>query len=421
MKSNKLKKIITETKKASKELLELGSFQRKKILLILADQIKKNSKKILIENQKDIEIARKNFLNESLVERLMLNEARILDMAMAIRIIAIGEDNLFKIISEVKRPSGIEIKKVIFPLGLIAIIYESRPNVTIDAFSLCFKSGNALVLKGGKEIENTNKVLVDLIKKILKENNLNPNIINNLAGLKKEQVSEILINKNIDCVIPRGGKGLIEFVSKNSQIPVIITGASVVHTYIDKSADLNLAKKVILNAKERRVSICNALDTILLHEDILDKFLSLSEEELAEKKVELRADNNSYKFLKKLNYPNLRKAASLDFDTEFLDHILAIKSVKNFEEAISHIQQHSLGHSEAIITENKKQAADFYRKVDAACLYHNTSTQFGDGGEYGMGGEIGISTQKLHARGPFGYKELTTYKYLVKSNGAIRK
>ena len=253
MKSNKLKKIITETKKSSKELLELGSFQRKKILLILADQIKKKSKKILIENQKDIEIARKKFLNESLVERLMLNEARILDMAKAIRTIAIGEDNLFKIISEVKRPSGIEIKKVIFPLGLIAIIYESRPNVTIDAFSLCFKSGNALVLKGGKEIENTNKVLVVLIKKILKENNLNPNIINNLAGLKKEQVSEILINKNIDCVIPRGGKGLIEFVSKNSQVPVIITGASVVHTYIDKSADLNLAKKVILNAKERRV------------------------------------------------------------------------------------------------------------------------------------------------------------------------
>jgi len=420
MKSNELKNIIVKTKEASTDLLELSSFQRKKILLTLADQIEKNAQEILAENQKDILVARKNYLSETFIERLTLNKARIAEMARAIRIIAKDKDHLFKTISRIKRPSGIEIKKVIFPLGLVAIIYESRPNVTIDAFSLCFKSGNVVILKGGKEIENTNKILIRLIKEILEENDINPDAINNLGRVKKEQMVEILRNRLIDCVIPRGGRGLIEFVSENSQVPVIITGASVVHTYVDKSADLELAKKVILNAKRRRVSTCNALDVILLHENILNEFLALATKELVEKNIELRADNNAYKILRNLNYPNLKKAVSADFDTEFLDYILAIKTVKSFEEAIEHIQNHSLGHSEAIITKNKKQVAEFYKKIDAACLYCNTSTQFSDGGEYGMGGEIGISTQKLHARGPFSYPELTTYKYLVASRGAIR-
>jgi glutamate-5-semialdehyde dehydrogenase len=420
MKSNELKNIIAKTKEASMDLLELSSFQRKKILLTLADQIEKNAQEILAENQKDILVARKNYLSETFIERLTLNKARIAEMARATRIIAKDKDYLFKTISRIKRPSGIEIKKIIFPLGFIAIIYESRPNVTVDAFSLCFKSGNAVILKGGKEIENTNKFLIGLIKKVLKENNLNPSAVNNLGGIKKEQTLEILHSRCIDCAIPRGGKNLIEFVSKNAQVPVIITGASVVHTYVDKSADLELAKKVILNAKGRRVSICNALDVVLLHESILSKFLVLAAKELAEKNIELRVDNNAYKILRSLNYPNLKKAIFVDFDTEFLDYILAIKTVKNFDETVGHIQNHSLGHSEAIITKNKKQVAEFYKKIDAACLYHNTSTQFGDGGEYGMGGEIGISTQKLHARGPFSYRELTTYKYLVESDGAIR-
>lgn len=421
MKSNELKNIIAKTKEASKELLELSSFQRKKILLTLADQIEKNAQEILAENQKDILRAREDSLSENFIERLALDEAKIFNMAKATKIIAKDKDYLFRTISEIRRPSGIEIKKVTFPLGLVAIIYESRPNVTIDAFSLCFKSGNAVILKGGKEIVNTSSILVELIKKILEENNINQDVINSLVEIKKKQVIEILKNKSINCVIPRGGKGLIEFISQNSQVPVIVTGASVVHTYVDKSADLGLAKKVILNAKGRRVSICNALDVILLHENILNEFLALTAKELAEKNIELRADNSAYKILRNLNYPSLKKAIPVDFDTEFLGYILAIKTVKNFDEAVEHIQNHSLGHSEAIITKNRKQVAEFYKKIDAACLYHNTSTQFGDGGEYGMGGEIGISTQKLHARGPFSYRELSTYKYLVESEGAIRR
>ena len=256
------------------------------------------------------------------------------------------------------------------------------------------------------------------IKNIAK---IDENVIQNFGGMEKNLTQELLKNKNIDCLIPRGGKNLINFISQNAKVPVIITGASIVHTYIDESADLNLASRVVVNAKSRRVSICNALDVVLVHEKIIEKFLILIKENLFQKNIELRADNKSYKILKGLQYPFLKKATNDDFNIEFLDYILAIKTVRNFDEALLHIQNHSLGHSEAIITKSKKQVYEFFKKIDAACLYHNTSTQFSDGGEYGLGGEVGISTQKLHARGPFSYQALTTYKYLVKSNGAIRK
>jgi len=421
VKSNKLNKIIKQTKLASTELLNLTAEQRKRVLINLAELIKKNTNAIIKANLQDIKITRKNGRNESFIERLSLDKAKVISMADSLKQIAALPDKLFKTIEQRKRPSGLKIKKVVFPLGLIAMIYESRPNVTIDAFALSFKSGNGVIIKGGKEIANTNKVLVSLIKKVLAKSSINTNIILDLSAIDQKVTLELIKNEQIDCLIPRGGKGLINFVKENSKIPFIITGASVVHTYVDASADLNLAKKVILNAKARRVSICSALDVILLHKNIYKNFLKIIASELTNKNVEVRADENSFDVLKKLNYKKLKKASIKDFDTEFLDYILAIKTVNNFTEVLEHIKKHSLGHSEAIITKNKKQADEFFKQIDAACLYLNTSTQFSDGGEYGLGSEIGISTQKLHARGPFAYQELTTHKYLVESDGATRK
>ena len=416
----KIRKEITLAKQASETLLDLTAKDRKAILLELSDIILANSDKIIKANKKDIELAKTSGKQDSFIERLSLDKAKIDSMASSVEQIANHKDTLFETLEEYNRPSGIKIKKQRMPLGLIAIIYESRPNVTIDAFALCFKSGNAVILKGGKEIGNTNKILVSLIKQILSKFNINRNIVKDIKSAKRESTKIIIEDQQIDCLIPRGGKGLIDFVKNNAKIPVIITGASVVHTYIDKSADLNLAKKVIINAKTRRVSICNALDVVLVHKSVQEKFLKLIASDFAKKGVEIRADKKSYNILKKIKYPKLKKASLEDFDTEFLDHIIAIKTVKDFPEAIKHINKHTLGHSEAIITKSKKQAEEFFKRIDAACLYLNTSTQFGDGGEFGMGGEIGISTQKLHARGPFAYKELTTYKYFIESKGAIR-
>jgi len=421
MTSNNLKKIINQTKAASTGLLGLTAKQRSTVLLALAKSLSQNKTAIIKANFKDMAAGRRAGKAESFIERLSLDKPKIKAMTDSLKQIAAQPDRLFKIIKQSRRPSGLKIKRVIFPLGLVAMIYESRPNVTIDAFALSFKSGNAIILKGGKEIVNTNKILVDLIKKVLSKFAINAKIILDLSSIGREATLELVKNEQIDCLIPRGGQGLISFVKDHAKIPLIITGASVVHTYVDASADLTMAKKIILNAKTRRVSICNALDVILLHKNIYQNFLKLIAPSLEEKNMEIRADQKSFAVLKRLDYRKLKKAGSLDFDTEFLDYILAVKVINNFNEAMAHIKKHSLGHSEAIITKFKKQADEFFRKIDAACLYLNTSTQFSDGGEYGLGGEIGISTQKLHARGPFGQEALTTYKYLTESNGAIRK
>lgn len=418
---SKLKKDILTTKTAALGLLVLTANERKQALSRLAFLLLKNTKQIIAANRQDMLLARRSGKPESFVERLELDDKKIKSMADSIKSVANSKDNLFQTI-ETRRPSsGLIIKKVRYPLGLVAMIYESRPNVTIDAFAMAFKSGNAILLKGGKEIKHTNNILVKLIKKSLTDKKINGNIVRDLSGLDKNLVGELLSNRHIDCLIPRGGKNLINFVTANAKVPVIITGASVVHMYIDDTADLDMAKKLIINAKTRRVSICNALDVILLHQKIYKKILTSLAEDLSTKNVEIRADKQSYQILKKLNYPNLKLATAGDFDTEFLDYCLAIKVVRDFNQAIDHIREHSLGHSEAIVTKTKKHAEEFFRQIDAACLYLNTSTQFSDGGEFGMGGEIGISTQKLHARGPFAFPELTTYKYLVESKGKTRK
>ncbi|MDD5050233.1 MAG: glutamate-5-semialdehyde dehydrogenase [Candidatus Pacebacteria bacterium] len=421
MTANELKKNIADAKRASTSLLILTALERREVLLKLAELLERNSGRIIVLNQKDISIAKQNGKADSFIERLSLDKNKIIAMANATRAVAKQQDILFKTLEQRRRPNGLLIKKVRFPLGLVAMIYESRPNVTIDAFTLSFKSGNALLLKGGKEILFTNKILVRLIHEALATRHIDTNVVKNLSGLDKKFVIELMSNPSIDCLIPRGGKNLIDFVRKYARVPVIVTGASVVHTYVDSDANIESATRIILNAKMRRVSICNALDVVLLHRKVYAQMLRKLGPDLAEKRVQIRADRRSFDVLKKSRYPYLKHALAKDFDTEFLDYVLAIKVVNNFEEALQHISEHSLGHSEAIITRSKKHAEVFFRTIDAACLYLNTSTQFSDGGEFGMGGEIGISTQKLHARGPFSALELTTYKYLVKSDGAIRK
>lgn len=418
---NQLKKNIFLTKAAADSLIDLTAEDRKQVLLKLAGLLLANAEQIIAANRRDAILARQAGKAESFIERLELDREKIKSMADSVKLIAGFKDNLFEII-EARRPaSGLLIKKIRYPLGLIAMIYESRPNVTIEAFTMAFKSGNAILLKGGKEIMHTNKILVKLIRRSLADKKINSLVVSDLSGLDKKMANELLINRRIDCLIPRGGQNLINFVRAKAKIPMIITGASVVHMYVDDTADLNLAKELIINAKTRRVSICNALDVLLLHRKIYDKVLAALAGELAAKQVEIRADKLSRQILKKLSYPKLKSASIKDFDTEFLDYCLAIRVVGNFNQAIDHIRGHSLGHSEAIITRTKKHARDFFRRIDAACLYLNTSTQFSDGGEFGLGGEIGISTQKLHARGPFAFSELTTYKYLVESRGLTRK
>lgn len=421
MTTKQLQNKIKSAKQASSRLLEINSKKRKTVLLKLAKELITQTDNIIKANAKDLKIAEKDGKNASFISRLGLDKKQIKAIAGSVKQVANLPDKLGEVIEKRKRPSGIVVQKIRAPLGLVAIIYESRPNVTIDAFVLTFKSGNAVIIKGGKEIKNTNKIFVGIIRKILKREKISADIIQDFSGINRALGAELLCNDNIDCLIPRGGKKLIDFVKENAKIPLIITGASVVHTYVDKDANLDIAQKVILNAKTRRVSICNALDVLLAHKKNYKKLLKKLADNLANKQVEIRADVLSYNFLRKIKYPHLKKAGVKDFDTEFLDYILAIKVVGGLEDAINHIQEHTLGHSEAIITSSQKKADKFFQIIDAACLYRNTSTQFSDGGEYGLGAEIGISTQKLHARGPFAHEALTTYKYIVTSGGAVRK
>jgi len=425
---------IQKAKKASFDLLKLNAESRKKVLKNLAQDIQKNQNKILTANQKDIKEARKEGRAESFIERLSFSPSKIQDLVSSIKKVADLSDCVGEVMEKRTLPNGLKLQKIKTPLGLLAMIYESRPNVTVDAFCLAWKSANAVILKGGKEIRYTNNLLVGLIKKNLKKYKINPDIILDVSGVNRRMGEEIFINQNIDCLIPRGGKGLINFVRDNARIPVIITGASVVHAFVDDSADLDLACKIVFNSKMRRVSICNTLDTLLLHRKIyknfLEKFICMSMrtqnfrhlEKYAslDDLLEIRADARSYEILKNNKYQKLKKIKKTDYDTEYLDFIMSVRVVDDFKQALDHVRTHSLGHSEAIITKNKNNKEIFFREIDAACLYHNTSTQFSDGGEFGLGAEIGISTQKLHVRGPFAHESLVTYKYVVESEGRVR-
>jgi len=408
---------LQKTKSASYELQELLDSKINQVLLLLADKIEQNLEKILFANQKDVE---KMQSSDPKLARLKLNKQKILEIAKGIRQVASLESPVDKLLEEKDLPNGLNLQKISVPLGVLGVIYEARPNVTPDVFALAFKSKNACVLKGGSESYNSHLIFYELIVQALLENQINPDIIC-LLPPNREVVKELFEARGlVDVIIPRGSQNLIKFVRENCRLPVIETGAGVCHIFWEKTGKIDWAIEIVFNAKTRNPAVCNSLDCLLIETKNLADLPKITQE-LADKKVQILADKESFEILQK-NYPKelLSIAKEEDFGQEFLSLRLAIKTVKNIKEALDHIQTFGSNHSEGIITENQDLAEEFLQKVDAACVFVNTSIAFTDGGEFGMGCEIGISTQKLHARGPMGLKELTSYKWLVRSEGRVR-
>lgn len=412
---------LQQAKDASLDLQGYSQQQVNDLLLTLADAIMANKETLLSANQQDLDRMEQS---NPLYDRLKLTESRLEGIASDMRNVVKLPSPLGKTLSETTLPNGLEIKRVSVPFGVIGIVYEARPNVTFDVFSLCLKSGNACVLKGGKDADSSNRAIVSLIKAELERQGLNPHVIE-LLPATHEATGEMLQARNfIDVVIPRGSSRLINFVRETASVPVIETGAGVCHAYIDRDADLKKAIPVIVNAKTRRVSVCNALDCMIIDQNRLSDLTQICQP-LFEKGVEILADNESYSVLSAsqlgTTYATLLKPATEEtFGTEFLAMRMAIKTVDGVEAAIRHIRQYGSGHSECIVTENQTAADEFLRKVDAACVYHNAPTSFTDGAQFGLGAEIGISTQKLHARGPMALEAMTTYKWIVKGEGQVR-
>ena len=410
-----MKNFLVDAKEASRIISTLSGAKKNDVLKQMAKALTDNIKIIEDENQKDIKDGKKNNLSSALMDRLLLNETRINGMADAIMQIASLKEPVGKIHEGWIVENGLKIEKVSVPIGVIGIIYESRPNVTSDTAALCFKSGNICILKGGKEAQNSNKIIAKILQNVLKKNNLPVSAISLLPDSSREGVANLIKqDKYVDLIIPRGGEALIKFVSSNATVPVVKHDKGLCHTYIDKDANIKKALDVCLNAKCRRVGICGAMETLLIHKDIAKKVLPLLNKRFKEFNTELRGCKKTTKIL------DIKLATKDDFDTEYLDNILSIKIVKNTKKAIEHIAIYGSGHSDAIITENYSEAEEFLNSIDSACVYLNASTQFTDGGEFGFGAEVGISTNKLHARGPMGINELTTYKFKIYGNGQIR-
>ncbi len=389
---------------------------KNKVLQTLANLILEYQEEILEQNLIDVKQAKENGYTNAQLDRLSLDERRIDQLSKSVLEVIRLNDPIGEIIETFIRPNGLEIDKKRVPLGVIAMIYESRPNVTIDASILALKTGNCIVLRGGKEALHTNIYLTSLIKNALVLNNLNPDIVQIIENPDRKLAIELMhINQFIDVLIPRGSASLIKTVLENSTIPVIETGVGNCHIYVDESADLNMAKSIILNAKVQRPSVCNAVENVLIHKSIYKEISSILIPALLENNVELHVSKDIL-----VDYPNCILATDDDWSTEYLDLKLAIKTVDSIDEAIKHIQTYSTKHSESIITQNQINAERFMNEIDSAALYHNASTRFTDGYEFGFEAEIGISTQKLHARGPMGLKELTSYKYLIYGDGQIR-
>jgi len=406
-----------KVKEASREMVLLTDEVINKVLSKLAEAARKNSSNLLMENQKDLD---EMSPEDPKYDRLLLSEERIDGIASDMEKLIELPSPLGKIRDRKILDNGLLLRKVSVPLGVVGVIYEARPNVSFDVFALCFKSGNACVLKGGSDAHHSNMAIVSLIKEVLEKNNLNPNMIQLLAA-SREASTELMNARNyVDVLIPRGSQQLINSVRENANIPVIETGAGIVHTYFDKFGDLGKGKAIVFNAKTRRVSVCNALDCLIIHEERLSDLFELVKQ-LAGKHVEIFADEKAWKSLVgKYPAPHLFPADEDSFGTEFLSHKLSIKTVAHFKDALNHIYAFSSKHSEAIICENPERINQFFQSVDAAAVYANTSTAFTDGAQFGLGAEIGISTQKLHARGPMGLNELTTYKWLVQGDGQVR-
>ena len=403
-------------KEAEIVLRNLDTAKKNQVLEAVADSLVADSKALLTANAIDVENGRKNQMPEGLVDRLMLTEARIASMAEGLRQVAALEDPIGEVTGMKKRPNGLLIGQKRVPLGVIGIIYEARPNVTADAFALCFKTGNVVILKGGSDAIHSNTAIVDCIRRTLDENGITKDAIQLISDTSRETAGEFMkMNEYVDVLIPRGGKGLIKAVVNNSTIPVIETGTGNCHIYVDESADLQMAADIVMNAKTQRVGVCNACESLLVHEKVKDAFLPVLAERLRTKNVEMRADEEA-----KALIPDAVTATEEDWGTEYLDYILSIKVVGSADEAIRHINRYNTGHSEAIITRDYNNAQKFLDEVDAAAVYVNASIRFTDGFEFGFGAEIGISTQKLHARGPMGLLALTSTKYIIYGNGQIR-
>ena len=411
-----LEKIGFKVKEASKSIVNIDESLKEKILLDLSKSLIENKKEILKANDIDIKNAKEKGMKEALIDRLRLTSDRIDNMAKALEKIVKLPTPIGKTYYGKKLPNNLNLYKVCVPLGVVGVIYESRPNVTVDVFSLCFKTNNATILKGGSDAINSNIALVKIIKDVLKKNNLDENIIALIEDVKRETTLEFMkLNDYIDVLIPRGGATLIKSVINNSTIPVIETGTGNCHIYVDKDANFDMALKIIENAKTSRVGVCNACESLVIHKAICKEFIPKLVEVLKKHNVEIRGDELSRKYS---NY--IKEASSEDYAKEYLDLIISLKTVDNIIEAINHINKYSTKHSETIITENYARAKKFTNLIDSSCVYVNASTRFTDGECFGFGAEIGISTQKLHARGPMGLDELTTYKYIIEGEGQIR-
>ncbi len=404
-------------KEAENTIRTITTDQKNQVLAAVADHLVESTDKLLEANTADVTNAKQNHMPEGLVDRLMLSPERIEGMAEGLRQLVVLEDPIGEVTGMKKRPNGLLIGQKRVPLGVVGIIYEARPNVTADAFGLCFKTGNVVILKGGSDAIHSNEAIVDCIRESLKACGVTENAIQLIADTSRETAAEFMkMNEYVDVLIPRGGKGLIKAVVNQSTIPVIETGTGNCHIYVDESADLDMAVNIILNAKTQRVGVCNACESLLVHANVKEKLLPVLAQKLKEKHVEMRADKEAHELM-----PGSVDATEEDWGTEYLDYILSIKVVYSVDEAIAHINRYNTGHSEAIITNDYTNAQKFLDEVDAAAVYVNASTRFTDGFEFGYGAEIGISTQKLHARGPMGLLALTTTKYIIYGNGQIRQ
>ena len=389
---------------------------KNRALLAAAEGLVCDAGRILEANAKDVADGEAKGMHPGLVDRLRLTEGRIQAMAEGLRQVSALPDPVGEMLDSFLRPNGLKIEKRRVPLGVIGIIYESRPNVTADAFALCFKAGNACILKGGSDALSSNLAIAESIRSSLEKCGINPDAVQLITDTNRAVTAQFMrMNEYVDVLIPRGGAGLIRAVVEQSTVPVIETGTGNCHIYLDEYADLTKAIPIILNAKTQRIGVCNACESLVVHEAVRERFLPALAQALREKSVELRGDSRAREAV-----PDMGAATEEDFGTEYLDYILSIKTVDSLEEAIRHINHYSTGHSDAILTEDAERAERFLNEVDSACVYVNASTRFTDGFEFGFGAEIGISTQKLHARGPMGLKELTSYKYVIRGNGQIR-
>lgn len=416
-----VEELCKDAKLYSKAINNLETPLKNSLLLEISKEILLNKSSIIEANIIDVEEARKANFSESLIDRLVFSEKRIIESAKGLESVAALEDPIGKVDTMWKRPNGLIIGKMRVPLGVIGIIYEARPNVTIDAAALCLKSGNSVILKGGSDAFNTNKAIVQIIKNAICKFGLPQEIVQFIDIKDRRAVNYMMkLNEYLDVIIPRGSRGLIQNVVQNSTVPVIETGIGNCHIFVDSSANFKMAEEIIINAKTQRPGVCNATESLVIHEDVAEFFLPQVAISLFNKGVELRVCDRAYEILSKMDNVKITHATKDDWSKEYLDLILSIKVVDSLNEAIEHINKYNTGHSESIITENYSNAQKFLKEIDAAAVYVNASTRFTDGCEFGFGAEIGISTQKLHARGPMGLNELTTSKYIIYGNGQIR-